>query len=134
MPILITPTNDNLPVAPSNYGYWAYDDLDIDFIQVPTFDWIELDPEYGGIYDNHYQLDDDDHVDLTLPFSFRYHGINYDQITVSSNGWASFEPCDIDYFWNMSIPMYMGPKALLAPSFDDLETIDSDGDGILMFG
>ena len=129
LPILITPTNDNLPVAPSNYGYWAYDDLDIDFIQVPTFDWIELDPEYGGIYDNHYQLDDDDHVDLTLPFSFRYHGINYDQITVSSNGWASFEPCDIDYFWNMSIPMYMGPKALLAPFSDDLETIDSDGDG-----
>ena len=83
LPILITPNNDNLPVAPSNYGYWAYDDLDIDFIQVPTFDWIELDPEYGGIYDNHYQLDDDDHVDLTLPFSFRYHGINYDQITVS---------------------------------------------------
>ena len=29
----------------------------------------------------------------------------------------------------MSIPMYMGPKALLAPFSDDLETIDTNGDG-----
>tara|TARA_B100001989_G_C24488737_1_gene438366 strand:- start:438 stop:1193 length:756 start_codon:yes stop_codon:yes gene_type:complete len=29
----------------------------------------------------------------------------------------------------MSIPMYMGPKAMLAPFSDDLETIDSNDDG-----
>ena len=40
-----------------------------------------------------------------------------------------FVPCNIDYFWNMSIPMYMGPKALLAPFSDDLETLDINGNG-----
>ena len=45
--------------------------------------------------------------------------------------YVNLEPCNIDYFWNMSIPMYMGPKAMLAPFSDDLETIDSDGDGII---
>ncbi len=129
VPLHIVPTDENYPVAPNNYGYWAYDDLDQGFEQQPTFDWIELDPNYGGSNATHFQLDDDDHIDISLPFSFKYHGVVYDQITISSNGWTSFAGCDIDYFWNMSIPMFMGPKAMLAPFSDDLETIDTDGDG-----
>ena len=129
VPLYIEPISENYPVSPNNYGYWAYDDLDTGFEHAPVFNWIELDPNHGGTNGEHYQLNDDDHVDIELPFSFKYHGIQYEQITISSNGWTSFEPCDIDYFWNMSIPMYMGPKALMAPFSDDLETIDSNGDG-----
>ena len=129
VPLNIAPLNDSYPVAPNNFGYWAYDDTDIEYDQRPIFEWIELDPNFGGSESNHHQLDDDDHVELALPFIFKYHGIDYDSITISSNGWTSFESCEIDYFWNMSIPMYMGPKAMLAPFSDDLETIDSDGDG-----
>ncbi|MBI90221.1 MAG: hypothetical protein CMG60_09055 [Candidatus Marinimicrobia bacterium] len=127
----ITPVSSSLPIAPNLYGYWAYDNTDIGFEQAPNFEWIELDPSYGGTNGDHFQLDDDDHVDISLPFSFKYHGINYQTLTVSSNGWASFVPCYIDYFWNMSIPMYLGPKALLAIFSDDLETIDSNGDGMI---
>ena len=47
-------------------------------------------------------------------------------MTISSNGWASFIPCDIDYFWNMSIPSFMSPKAMLAPFWDDLEVVGQD--------
>ncbi len=125
----IAPNSSNYPVSPNNFGYWAYDDTDTGYLNTPTFNWVELDPNYGGLFGTHHQLDDDDHVDLELPFTFKYHGVNYNQITINSNGWASFEPCDINYFWNMSIPMYMGPKALLAPFSDDLETLDTDGDG-----
>ena len=127
----ITPASADLPIAPNLYGYWAYDNTDLGFEQTPTFEWIELDPLYGGSNGDHFQLDDDDHIDIYLPFSFKYHGINYQTLTVSSNGWASFVPCYIDYFWNMSIPMFLGPKALLAIFSDDLETIDSDGDGMI---
>ncbi|MBA65533.1 MAG: hypothetical protein CMG55_07010 [Candidatus Marinimicrobia bacterium] len=129
VPLHIEPPTANYPLAPDDYGYWAYDNTDIGFDATPVFDWVELDPNYGGSNGVHYQLDDDDHVDLEMPFPFQYHGITYENITINSNGWASFVPCDIDYFWNMSIPMYMGPKALLAPFSDDLETIDTDGDG-----
>ena len=125
---IIAPTS-NFPVAPDNYGYWAYDNTDVGFSAKPDFDWVELDPNYGGTNGTHHQLDDDDHVDLQMPFPFKYHGITFETITINSNGWASFVPCEIDYFWNMSIPMYMGPKALIAPFSDDLETIDTDGDG-----
>ena len=129
VPIHIEPPSDNIPVAPNNYGYWAYDDTDAGFEQTPTFDWVELDPAHGGSNGTYYQMDDDDHEDIELPYTFKYHGIDYNQITVSSNGWTSFVPCYIDYFWNMSIPMYMGPKAMLAPFSDDLETIDTNNDG-----
>ena len=124
----IEPPSANIPVAPNNYGYWAYDDTDVGFDETPTFNWVELDPAYGGSNGTYFQMGDDDHKDIELPFTFKYHGIDYNQITVSSNGWTSFEPCYIDYFWNMSIPMYMGPKALLAPFSDDLETIDTNND------
>ena len=45
----IEPPSESFPVAPNNYGYWAYDDTDAGFDETPTFDWIELDPNYGGI-------------------------------------------------------------------------------------
>ncbi|MEE3195644.1 MAG: T9SS type A sorting domain-containing protein, partial [Candidatus Neomarinimicrobiota bacterium] len=38
----------------------------------------------------------------------------------------SFIPCDIDYFYNYTIPMALGPKAVLAPFWDDLEVINED--------
>ena len=129
VPLHIEPPSSNIPVAPNNYGYWAYDDTDAGFDETPTFNWVELDPAHGGNNATFYQMDDDDHEDIELPFTFKYHGIDYNQITVSSNGWTSFVPCYIDYFWNMSIPMYMGPKAMLAPFSDDLETIDTNDDG-----
>jgi len=122
----IEPQTGNLPVAPSNYGYWAFDDTDAGFDQTPTFDWVELDPSFGGTNGTEYLLDDDDHVDVSLPFTFQYHGQEYDGLTISSNGWASFESCYIDYFWNYTIPMFMGPKALLAPFWDDLEVVDDN--------
>jgi hypothetical protein len=119
----IEPQMENLPVAPSNYGYWAYDDTDLGFDQTPTFDWVELDPSFGGENGTEYLLDDDDHVDIALPFAFQYHGVNFENMTISSNGWTSFELCYLDYFWNYTIPMFMGPKALLAPFWDDLEVV-----------
>ena len=56
----------------------------------------------------------------------QYHGEQYDQMTISSNGWVSLVPCGIDYFWNMSIPSFMSPKAMLAPFWDDLEVVGQD--------
>ena len=32
-------------------------------------------------------------------------GNTYDEITICSNGWASFEPTSLSHFWNFSIPM-----------------------------
>jgi hypothetical protein len=124
--LIIDPDNENIPVSPSEYGYWAYDDLDIGFEQKPNFEWIELDPSYGGSQGVEYLLDDDDHIDINIPFQVQYHGELYSEMTISSNGWVSLVPCNIDYFWNMSIPSFMSPKAMLAPFWDDLEVVGQD--------
>ena len=118
--------NDNQPIAPTWYGYWAYDNTDTNYIQSPLFNWVELDPLYGGSEASEYLLDDDDHVTIQLPFEFKYFNRTYNEMTISSNGWASFIPCDIDYFYNYTIPMALGPKAVLAPFWDDLEVINGD--------
>ena len=118
--------NDNQPIAPTWYGYWAYDNSDTNYIQSPLFNWVELDPMYGGSGASAYKLDDDDHVTVQLPFEFKYFNRTYNELTINSNGWASFIPCDIDYFYNYTIPMALGPKAVLAPFWDDLEVINDD--------
>ena len=117
---------DNIPTKPTWYGYWAYDNTDTDYLQAPEYEWVELDPTYGGSGGTEYKLDDDDHVNVELPFDFQYFGRTYNEMTISSNGWVSFELCDIDYFYNYTIPMALGPKALLAPFWDDLEVINND--------
>tara|TARA_B100000676_G_C18091903_1_gene860807 strand:- start:4613 stop:7192 length:2580 start_codon:yes stop_codon:yes gene_type:complete len=66
-------------------------------------------------------LTDDTVTDIELPFSFNFYGNTYNSITVSSNGWASLEKCEIPYFWNFSIPFPLGPSAMLAPFMDDLD-------------
>ena len=66
-------------------------------------------------------LTDDTVTEIELPFDFNFYGENYTTMTVSSNGWASFEKCEIPYFWNFSIPFPLGPSAMLAPCMDDLD-------------
>ena len=66
-------------------------------------------------------LTDDTVTDIDLPFNFNFYGETYSSMTISSNGWASFENCDIPYFWNFSIPFPLGPSAMLAPFMDDLD-------------
>ena len=124
--ISIDPQTSTDAVSPTWYGYWAYDNTDANYTQMPSFDWVELDPGYNGSGGTEYKLDDDDHVNVQLPFEFQYFGRTYDEITISSNGWVSFELCDIDYFYNYTIPMALGPKAILAPFWDDLEVINND--------
>ena len=124
--ISIDPHASTDVVSPTWYGYWAYDNTDANYTQMPSFDWVELDPGYNGDDGTEYKLDDDDHVNVALPFEFQYFGKTYDEMTISSNGWVSFELCDIDYFYNYTIPMALGPKAILAPFWDDLEVINED--------
>ena len=107
------------PTPPrQNDGYWAYDNTDSEYPELPTYDWIDLSTQSEA---QHYSLSDDDHEIVNLPFTFRYYDIDYDILTINSNGWASFGPDYINYFRNWSIPMPLGPDAMLAPFWDDLD-------------
>lgn len=106
------------PTPPCAYGYWAYDNTDVEFPEAPVYNWTEL----SAIGDaTHFQLQDDGHQSVDLPFTFTYFGNEYNRLTICSNGWASFASETINFFRNWSIPFPLGPDAMLAPFWDDLD-------------
>ena len=80
----------NDPLGPDAYGYYAYDSGDMLYSNAPYFNWIEIDPLYGGsgiqLPLSDYGDNQDDVTTVNLPFTFKFYGIDYDQISVSSNG------------------------------------------------
>ncbi|MCF7825690.1 MAG: T9SS type A sorting domain-containing protein [Candidatus Marinimicrobia bacterium] len=116
--VIIGSESSSDPTPPlQNDGYWAYDNTDA-YPEMPTYSWTDLSTQAGA---QHYLLSDDDHEIVTLPFSFKYYDTDYDILTINSNGWAAFGPDNINYFRNWSIPMPLGPDAMLAPFWDDLD-------------
>tara|TARA_B100002051_G_scaffold42349_2_gene36698 strand:- start:651 stop:5150 length:4500 start_codon:yes stop_codon:yes gene_type:complete len=116
------------PLGPDAYGYYIYDELDIDYDLAPTYSWVEIAPPLGG---DGYQLDindngnnQDESTVIDLPFEFTFYGVDYNEVTVCSNGWIGFGSLDLESFRNYPIPGTGGPSPMVAVFWDDLE----DGD------
>ena len=114
------------PLGPDSYGYFIYDQND-DYELAPEYDWIEIDPNYGGdgeelddISDNGDNSDDVTTVDL--PFNFTFYGIDYDKLSICSNGWIAFGETDMESFRNYTLPGPGGPPKMVAVFWDDLMT------------
>ncbi len=110
----------NDPTGPCEYGYFIYDNTDVDYDMAPVYSWVETDPLLGGEGEV-WEVMDDDVLRVQLPFTFRFYGEDYDAITLSSNGWASFVHTNDSYFNNHYIPAALGPQALIAAYWDDLK-------------
>ena len=108
------------PTGPDDYGYYAYDSTDLGFPQTPTYNWVEIDPRDGGDGTVFLNNDDGSRV-INLPFTFKYYGVDYNSITICTNGWMSFGANDMVDFNNHYIPAALGPDALVAPYWDDLK-------------
>ena len=112
------------PLGPDGYGYYCYDDGDIGYDLAPVYDWIEIDPNFGGsgtvitLYDHG---DMGDIENLNLQFVLRFYGKNYTTITVCSNGWIAPGSTSQMSFMNWSIPGPLGPSPIIAPFWDDLK-------------
>ena len=91
---------------------------DTDYNLVPTFDWIEIDTQYGG-----------DGIDLNvsdsgngngasnstkaieLPFMLNFYGEPYDVISVSTNGWIALGRTNLAYFENCQFRSWWSAQA-----------------------
>jgi hypothetical protein len=105
------------PLGPDAYGYMAYDIYDQNG---PEFNWIEVDPVVGGSGSLINFTQDDQTVQLTLPFTFRYYGQDYTQISVCTNGWIAMGVTTSTDYSNSAIPNVDGPPAMIAPFWEDL--------------
>ncbi|MCD4689875.1 hypothetical protein K8S17_00270, partial [bacterium] len=72
------------PTGPDAYGYYAYDDTDTGTGQAPVYDWVEI-TSVGSIISAITNADAAT-TTLSLPFTFKYYGTNYTQVSVCSNG------------------------------------------------
>ena len=97
--------------APDAFGYrWASSDAP----GGPTFDWFNI-AERGEAL----ALFDDDGADVALPFPFPFYGQNQNRVTISSNGYLTFDGFAVA-LGDLPIPSPDAPSNLIAPFWDDL--------------
>jgi hypothetical protein len=129
-PINIGTVSITDPVGPDAYGYYCYDDGDIDYYNVPVYDWVEINPALGGSGTNlniYAGGNTGDVEDITnLPITFRFYGEEYNSLTVCSNGWIAPGHTDMASFMNWNIPGPLGPSPMIAPFWDDLLVTSGD--------
>ncbi len=105
------------PTGPDNYGYIAYDNYEGE--DPAVYDWVEIDPDSGGL-GTVITLEDDETVPVALPFTFRYYGVEYDTLSICSNGWVACGFTTDNDWSNTPIPDPDGPPAMIAPFWEDL--------------
>jgi Peptidase family C25/Propeptide_C25/Carboxypeptidase regulatory-like domain/FlgD Ig-like domain len=114
------------PLGPDAYGYYCYDDGDTDYYNVPVYDWIEINSIGTNLNLNDPGETGDIEEVEDIPISFVFYGIEYDDITVCSNGWVAPGILGNTSFMNWQIPGPLGPSPQIAVFWDDLETAQGD--------
>jgi len=109
------------PLGPDSYGYYIYDVGDTGYELAPVYDWVEISSIGYNLNLNDNGNNQDDSSSLPLPFTFTFYGVDYNTITICSNGWISFGDSEMESFRNYPIPGTGGPSPMIAAFWDDLE-------------
>jgi len=116
------------PAGPDEYGYYIYG-IEDQYSLAPTYFWMEIDPDYGGegtamsMVDCGVGLPGTQLSEIIdLPFPFTFYGIEYNSITVSTNGWIALGETQMESFRNTMVPGPGGPAPMIAAFWDDLKT------------
>lgn len=123
--IIIGTVTQDAPLGPDGYGYYAYDNTDTDFAEVPVYDWLELDPMFGGS-GTALNLGRDQTKVITMPFTFVYRGTGHVKLSICSDGYAALDSTDLADMYNWPIISAPGPANLIAPFWDDLDPTATD--------
>jgi subtilisin family serine protease len=126
--IVLSRSPRSFPSGPDGYGYYIYDEYDTPIL---SYSWVEINPDSGGLPGQRLNVGNEATVVVNLPFTFRFYGADFQQITVSANGFiipgasSSLECC---YF---PIPSPSAPNGYLAPWFNDWKP--QDGGGVFFY-
>ena len=125
--LLVGEVSESDPLGPDEYGYYIYDSNDMLYSNMPIYNWIEIDPYLSGLGTILINLNDDgDNQDdvtfINLPFTFKFYGQEYQQISISTNGWIKPGLTNQSSFRNWRLPGAGGPSPMIAAFWDDLKT------------
>ena len=116
------------PSGPDGHGYYIYDEYDT---PVLTYSWVEINPDVGGLPGTQLTVGGDATVVVNLPFTFRFYGADFQQITVSANGFI-IPGASSSLEWGcFPIPSSSPPNGYLAPWFNDWEP--QEGGGVFFY-
>jgi len=123
------------PIGPDGYGYIAFDNRDVDYDISPVYEWVEINPNVPGFDYSGTRLnindsgeDDDDAVVITMPFTIQYYGVEFNEISVTMNGFISMgSQADMCTPRNWPIPSPLGPNYMVAPYWDDRKVGNGGG-------
>lgn len=137
LPVGAAGAND--PLGPDGYGYIALADTDddIEFVDAPEYEWIEIcpwmeNPDFQGeSLPINMGGEDDVTVLVDLPFPFAYYGREYNEVSVCSNGWiAAGDQTNLKNQQNWVMPGFDGAFGMLAVFWDRLH-YEMRSDGLL---
>jgi hypothetical protein len=118
------------PTGPDPYGYYGYSSDDTLYEQAPHYNWFEI---LGLGTEVPRNPSGDFTVTVTLPFTFKYYGINYTQLRVSSDGWIAFGSGTQVAYQNYGLPYDDNVNCMVAPFWDDLFASGSGETGKLLY-
>jgi hypothetical protein len=113
--VALTGVGDATSGGPDGFGYTWVNSYDA---AGPTFSWIDT----SGATSTGIANGDDWRGTVNLPFAFRFYGVPYNQITVTTNGWVGMGPYtnySSSYWTNYPIPTSSAPNNMIAGLWDD---------------
>ncbi len=119
--IVISGTSPAMPTGPDAYGYYAYDVSDSAYGSAPTFEWVDIAPPGPGVIIEEITNADAATTTVGTFFDFGYYGVDYDQVSICSNGFVAVGLSDYRFGDNSPIPDTHGPPNMIAPFWDDLD-------------
>jgi hypothetical protein len=116
------------PTGPDRYGYWGYDDTDVNYEEHPVFNWVEINPNLGGS-GTRVLVGNDRAEPVSLPFTFRFYGKDYQTVSLSDNGYIAMGNTRFSDPYNWHIPSAQGPDGFIAVFWDDFcsDTLNAGG-------
>ena len=98
------------------YTYWSHGP----YAQCPVYSWYAIDTTQVLHVGTPLDFSDDQTQTVNLPFTFKYYGQNYTQVSICSNGWVALGVTTSTDWSNSAIPSTDGPPAMVAGLWDDL--------------
>ncbi len=104
--------------GPDTYGYYAYASNDAFFNKTPVYNWFEI--EGLGNQLNIPPNTSEFTENVSLPFNFKYYGLNYSMLRISTDGWVAPGGGNETNPVNASLPANDNVNNMIAVFWDDL--------------
>jgi hypothetical protein len=108
-------------LVPMDTGYYYTFYNGGPYTQCPVYSWYAIDTTQTAHPGTSLGMESDDEtVTLSLPFTFKYYGQNYTQVSVCTNGWIAPGASTWASYYNYGLPNVYAPPTAVFGLWDDL--------------